>query len=217
MNEIVKTKEQVPATQDTVSAIEEWCDGEAADFAPFLKFVKGSYHFGLDDEELPLGTRLIPNMAELRVGFIKWHEGEVLEERIGLVASGKAVRREDLDRQDEQLWPCDENGKRTDPWTQVRTLPMKDEANGAEYVFTTSSMGGNRAIVHLTRNWTRGFKANVGKLPIVQLDTIKKPHKIYGWVHYPIIRLVGWKSEADLTGDTASFLNDEIPDLTGGK
>ncbi len=80
-------------------------------------------------------------------------------------------------------------------------------------------MGGNRAIVQLTRNWTRGFKANICKLPIVQLDTIKKPHKIYGHVHYPIIRLVGWKSEADLTdnkeSDTASFLNDEIPDLTG--
>ena len=95
---------------------------------------------------------------------------------------------------------------------------MKDPATGTEYVFTTSSEGGNRAVLALTRHWTRQYKANLGKLPMVEIGSNTYPHKIYGQVHYPVFKLMGWESEADLIAgkesDTASFLNDEIPDLT---
>ncbi len=220
MNAIVKRKDQVPATADeAVDAISEWCDEEGGDFAAFLKFVKGTYRYGIENDVLPLGTRLMPNMNELRVGFIKWRDGEVVKQQMGLVANKAGVKREDLDDADESLWPRDTDGKLTDPWTQVRTLPMKDPATGTEYVFTTSSEGGNRAVLALTRHWTRQYKGNLGKLPVIEIGSDTYPHKIYGQVHYPVFKLVGWESEADLIAskesDTASFLNDEIPDLTG--
>ena len=220
MNAIVKKKDQIPAINDDgVDAISEWCEEEAAGFAAYLKFVKGEYQHGMEAEVLPIGTRLVPDMRQLRAGYIKWNDGEVLDQRIGLVANREAVNREDLGDHDENLWPRDQDGTSTDPWQQVRTLPMKDPATGTEYVFTTSSQGGNRAVVMFTARWKRQYKDNIGKLPILEIGSDSYPHRTYGKVHYPVFRLVDWETEENLKNgqesDTASFLNDEIPDLTG--
>ena len=221
---VIKTKnDQLPLptiTPDGVKAISKWCDDEKK--KPFLKFVKGEFLHGMDAEVLPLGTRLVPDMARLAVGQIKWGDsGEVLEQRIGLVADYEAVRREDVGDHDEDLWPRDENGKRSDPWSPVRMLPMKNPVTCVEYVFTTSSGGGNQAIVKFTSRWRRQLDDNPGRLPVLEIGADSYPHRTYGKVHYPVFHLVGWETEEDLKNGkeraTASFLNDEIPDMAGGK
>ncbi len=75
MTDIAKTETQVPAT--LANMYTAYGLAVASDTAPFLKFVKGAYKFGTDDEDLPIGTKLIPNMPELRVGWVKWIDGKV--------------------------------------------------------------------------------------------------------------------------------------------
>lgn len=221
---IIKTKNDqltLPTvTPDGVKAISKWCDDEKQ--KPFLKYNKGEFLYGMDAEVLPLGTRLVPDMASLAVGQIKWSDsGEVVEQRIGLVADCAAVRREDVGDHDEDLWPRDEDGKRSDPWSPVRNLPMKDPNTGTEFVFTTSSGGGNQALVRFTGQWRRQYTDNPGKLPVMEIGSDSYPHRTYGKVHFPVFRLVSWETEEDLKNgkesDAAAFLDDEIPDLTGDK
>ena len=72
MNNLVKAETHVPATQGDPYAAYGATVGTDT---PFLKFVKGQFKYGADDEVLPLGTQLVPNMGELKSGFIKWKDG----------------------------------------------------------------------------------------------------------------------------------------------
>ena len=81
MNELAKTETQLPVTQDDPYA--EYGRAVSSDTS-FLKFVKGEFHFGVDDEVLPLGTRVAPNMVELKVGYIKWKDGAPVDETTSL-------------------------------------------------------------------------------------------------------------------------------------
>ena len=67
MNAITKTKSQVPTNQNDPYA--EYGRTVGTD-TPFLKFVKGEFRYGVDNEVLPLRTRLVPHMSELKAGFI---------------------------------------------------------------------------------------------------------------------------------------------------
>ena len=54
----------------------------------YITFKNGEYLFGADQEEIPLGTRFIANMAGLRIGWKHWSNRQVTDERMGLLAEG---------------------------------------------------------------------------------------------------------------------------------
>ena len=72
MNELTKTETQLPTPTDDPYAV--YARSIASD-TPFLKFIKGEFQYGVDADVMPLGTRLVPHMALLKVGYIKWHGG----------------------------------------------------------------------------------------------------------------------------------------------
>ena len=93
MNEIAKTENQVPAIAGDPYAAYGATVGTDT---PFLKFVKGQFKFGADDEVLPLGTRLVPHMSELKAGYILWKDGTPEDEAMVRIAEGKPIpQRED--------------------------------------------------------------------------------------------------------------------------
>ena len=193
MKAIAKTENQVPATQsDPYMAY-----GRAVGTdTPFLKFVKGQYKYGVDDEVLPLGTRLVPHMSELKAGFIKWKDGAPEAEVMVCIAEGKPIpQREDLGDDDRNEWETDPNGTPLDPWQMCNTLPMKDPETGQEFVFTTGSRGGIGAIGKLATKYGRQRHKQAGKLPIIEIGSSSYPHKIYGEVLYPTFKIVAWEAE----------------------
>ena len=223
MNELAKTENQVPATQgDPYTAY-----GRAVGTdTPFLKFVKVEFKFGVDDEVLPLGTRLVPHMAELKAGFIKWKDGAPEDERMVRIADGKPIpQREDLGDDDRNAWETDPNGTPIDPWQVVNTLPFKDPETGQEFVFSTGSRGGIGAIGKLATKYGRQRHKHGDKLPIIEIGSDSYRHKTYGDVPYPTFKIVAWQSEDDLIAgeassndaeldakpDAAAELDDEIP------
>ncbi len=214
MQDLAKTETQVPATQgDPYTAY-----GRAVGTdTPFLKFIKGQFKYGVDDEVLPLRTRLVPHMSELRAGFIKWKDGAPEDEVMVRIAEGKPIpQREDLGDDDRNAWETDPNGMPLDPWKEVNTLPMKDPETGQEFIFTTGSRGGIGAIGKLATKYGRQRDKQAGKLPVIEIGSDSYFHKKRSInVDFPTLKIVGWEAEADLiAGETSSVdLDAELDDV----
>ena len=188
---------------------------------PFLKFDRGRFKYGLDDDELPLGTRLVPNMGELQIGYLKWHNGEVVDEAMVRLANGfRPALRQDLGDNDRSTWEKDPQGNPIDPWSFTNTVPLKEPVAGTEYIFTTSSKGGIKAVGKLCKQFGEERLENEDKLPVVDIGSSSYRHPIYGEIPFPTFRIVEWLSEPELingadtkSGSTtaAEDLDDEIP------
>ena len=79
----------------------------------FLKFDRGVYRFGPADasEILALGTLLVVNMPEMKVGWLKWQDGEVVATDMRRLADGFHVTpRENLGDMDEDLGETNNDG-----------------------------------------------------------------------------------------------------------
>ena len=217
MTDIVKTKNQMSLNLENLDPYAAF--GIASQTAPFLKFVKGVFKFGADDETLEIGTLLVPNMDELKSGFLKWDDGEPVGELMGLVGERKIPTRSDCGDLDHALWPTDQNGDRKDPWQVVNTLPMKDINTSEQYVYTTGSHGGISAIGKLATQYSRQRIHHRDQLPVIKIGTSSYRHKAYGDVAVPTFIIVKWVSEAELISggtdgggaDLKDDLDDEIP------
>ena len=211
MTELTKTEPQLPTPADDPYAV--YARSVASD-TPFLKFVKGEFQYGADGEVLPLGTRLVPHMAELRAGYIKWHDGAPIDDAMVRVVDGKPIpEREDLGDNDRNEWELDPNGIAIDPWQACNTLPMKGLETGEEYVFTTGSRGGIGAVGKLAMAYGRQRYKHNGQLPVIEIGSDSYRHKTYGDVPYPTFKIVGWQSEKDLIagGTDEDELDDSVP------
>ena len=211
MTEVAETKTQVPAIQgDPYAAYGRAVGNDTL----FLKFVKGQFKHGVDDEVLPLGTRLVPHMAELKAGFIKWNDGAPEDEAMVRIADGKPIpQREDLGDDDRNAWETDPNGTPQDPWQVCNTLPMKEPETGQEFIFTTGSRGGVGAIGKLATKYGRQRHKQGDKLPVIEINSDSYRHKTYGDVSYPTFKIVGWEAETDLIAGEKSGDNlDEVLD-----
>ncbi len=208
--QIAKNESQLPALSDdpylrTASRV--------ATAASFLKYVKGTFIFGIDEDELALGTELVPNMAEAKIGWLKWQGGEVVDENMVPWAIGHAYR-EDLGDLDRDLWEVDDNGKAIDPWSETATVSLKNPRTSEEFTFTTSSTGGRQAVAKLVYAWRHGVTQGKSGLPVITLGSDTYKHKKFGPVHFPVFKIVRWEDEDDLIAGTANAdedLDDEIP------
>ncbi len=217
MNEIMKKKTQAPATADD-NIYTAYGRAVASDTAPFLKYVKGVYKFGTEATVLPIGTQVVPNMSELKVGYVKWVDGKVFQDETKRLCDGPPKQREELDCVEKKDWPTGQNGEAKDPWQLQNTLPMRDPETGQNFIFTTSSHGGISTIGTLSMHYGRRLKKyDDDKLPVIELGTSSYDHPAYREVFIPVFRIVGWKSEAELMGgddgdgDTGEAIDDDIP------
>ena len=53
-----------------------------------LKFSKGDFVAGIQDEEVPVGTQLIAVMSELVVGWCRWEANRPVEQVMGRIIDG---------------------------------------------------------------------------------------------------------------------------------
>jgi hypothetical protein len=204
-NELVK--------QDTAALTHFAAVAAAAQELRLLKFVKGKYYTG--DDEVPIGRQYIAHMNQLNHGWVKFEDGKVTEQRVGLVAEGfNPSKREELDSTDESQWEKDSAGKPRDPWTCQYYLALEDVDSGELVTFVTGTAGGNSAIGRLCGQFVRN--ANNGQ-PIVRLGASSYKHKSYGRVEVPDFPVVGWTGLAH-SGEAAILvpaarddMDEEIP------
>ena len=161
-----------------------------------LKFSKGDWLAGQDDEEIEKGTRLVVQMDTLSVGWVKWLGQKPVEQRMGLVIEGYAPpQRHELGDTDHQLWEIDINGKPRDPWTFTNQVIMYLESDPEElFTFSGQSKGAINAIGDLCRKYGEEMRLRPGELPVVAIGSSSYAHtnKEFGRIKVPTFELVGW-------------------------
>src|SRR2546426_814486 len=108
-----------------------------------LKFVKGDFFAGEDNDEVELGTRFVAMMPGLLNGWIKWEDGHPVTHEMGLVIEGfKAAKRDDLGDLDKSQW----EEKDRDPWQRGNYVAFVDAKTKEVYTFASGSKGGRSAL-----------------------------------------------------------------------
>ena len=151
----------------------------------------GHWVFGADQTEVEDGSQWAVNPFSFVHGFIAWGDGEVLGEKMASVSSPLP----ELDAAP----PGAKKGWETQVGMSLKCMSGEDE--GMEARFTTTSVGGKRAVQELAvAIATQVEKDQNAPVPIVTLGQEHYQHKSYGRIFTPAFGVVEWVS---LTAEAA--------------
>jgi hypothetical protein len=176
-----------------------------------IKFNKGDWAVGKEGEVLPVGTRLVPCLSSLMLGWQCWQNGEPADARMGYYVEGfKPAKRRELGDLDRELWDVGLNGEPRDPWCFVNALPFVSPNRELVYTFVTSSFGGRNAVDDLC---VEHSKSPPGKYPLIELATSSYVHskREIGRVKTPVFHIVGKVDAAPFDQVIAKTLGDRAP------
>ena len=158
----------VPVPQATppaqLTALERYGRSGGDLYGELLKFSgkTGTWTAGAQGIEIPVGTKLVAIVPEMLAGFVKWVDGELAEQAMQPITEAydpKALRAS-LGDLDPAKWPRgDDDGQPEDPWKEAAYLPLKDLEKGAKFTYSTSSVGGTRAVKHLVATYAWQLRA----------------------------------------------------------
>jgi hypothetical protein len=161
-----------------------------------LKFSKGDFLAGQDADEVKIGTRVVPIMASLQSGYIKWLDNTAVEHVMGPIAEGYVPpRRDTLGDTDESQWETDDRGEARDPWQLTNQIGMVSVDDPKDvFTFATSSRGGMGAIGELCKTYGRHMREAPDQYPVVELGVGSYQHrdKSFGRIKFPTFAIVDW-------------------------
>jgi hypothetical protein len=205
MNDIVKQANNLPIAQS---------DNPFADYADaaqstsivgkLLKFSKGDWLAGKDEDEMKDGTAFVANMAELMTGWQRWEDNKPTEQRMGKVMERYQVpARHTLGDTDREQWEVDGTGKERDPWQRTNYLLLKGESDGELYTFTTSSKGGLDAVAKLCKDYAPYLVQKPNDWPVIEIgsDSYAHPNKDFGRIKVPTFKIIGFEPKAIFAPD----------------
>jgi hypothetical protein len=162
--------------------------------ANYLKFSKGEWLLGQNGDEQTLGRKLVANMNELAIGWIRWADGKPQERRMGLLAQGfRPETRDALGYADQTEWSADADGKAVDPWTFTNELPLADPDTGEQMTFSASSKGGIGGIGNLCKAYSKEHRSRGTQVPVIELQRDSYMHPVYKKLYVPMLPIVGWR------------------------
>jgi hypothetical protein len=195
----------VPVSQSTpaqISALERYGRSAGDLYGELLKFSgkNGQWTAGAQSIEIPAGTQMVAIIPEMLAGFVKWQDGELVEQAMVPVTESydpKALRLS-LGDTDQSKWPRGDDGRPEDVWKEAALLPMKNPKTGAEYTYSTSSVGGCKAVKRLVSVYAWQIKAapetTGNHLPVVELGSRSYQHsdRKRGTIFNPVLQGVDW-------------------------
>lgn len=163
-----------------------------------LRFSKGEYLAGQDDEEIEIGTRMVLNLDSVLVGWTRWEDNKPVEQDMGpIIDAFQPKPRSQLGFTDQSEWEVDNEGKSRDPWAFGNQMLLKTVGKGAElFTYTTGSKGGLQAMGRLLEN-AMDDDSSEDNYPIIELDTDFYMHPKYKKVYVPDWKIVGWQPITD--------------------
>lgn len=163
----------------------------------FLSFKNGEWLYGMNQEVLPLGTKLAVNMLGMRIGWRRWENRQVVDDRTTLLTDRvPPLPRTALGDNDQYVWEKLE-GRPRDPWAMTMIVEMIDGA-GEKYIYSTSSFGGRKCLNELCVSFGKERRLRPAQVPIVELGADTYDHKSYGRTWEPKLGIVGWAMEDTL-------------------
>ena len=157
----------------------------------------GHWVFGADQTEVEDGSHWAVNPFSFVHGFIAWGDGEVLGEKMASVSDPLP----ELDAAP----PGAKKGWETQVGLSLKCISGED--TGMEARFTTTSVGGKRAVQELAVAIAAQVeKDQTAPVPIVTLGNEHYQHKSYGRIYTPSFGILEWVSltaDAPVVAETA--------------
>jgi hypothetical protein len=179
--------------------------------APMLKFTKQGEFALSDTDTVPEGTRCTARIDEVQFGWIRWAGNQVMERRMFRVADRQhPPLRNELGDTDKSQWEI-QDGEPRDPWQFQAVLPLTRLDTDESYSLTTGSKGGLGAINKLVRTYGNRLANGRTGLPVIELNSGKYKHSVYGWIYFPVLHIVNWTDDAGKPLSRSADLNDAIP------
>ena len=149
----------------------------------------GHWVFGADQTEAESDSTWAVNPFSFVHGFIAWGDGEVLAEKLVPVTEPLP-----------ELEAAPPGAKKGwEPQTGLSLKCISGEDTGMEARFTTTSVGGRKAVQILAVEIATQVDKDQGKpVPIVKLGKDHYTHKSYGRIYTPVFEVVEWVS---MTGE----------------
>ena len=179
----------------------EYADAVSPQFiiGDLLKFSKGDYYAGINNQTVPAGTMFTVNMDELMAGWVRWWDGKPTDHVMVRVADHiPPKKRIELGDDDETKWETDAKSREPrDPWQFTNYLPMMNE-KGELFTFTTGSRGGISAIAGLARRYANHRRRHPDVLPLIALgvDSYQHPNREFGRIKFPVFAPAGYSPKA---------------------
>jgi hypothetical protein len=174
-----------------------------------LKFNKGDYLAGQEEEEIPVGTKLVLNPEGIMTGWVKWQDQKPVEQIMGYLHEWFAPpARHTLGDTDQDQWEQDRSGPR-DPWqftiyAIMKPLKVSGKDDSNLFTFTASSKGGVGAFQKLCAAFGKEITMKKDEFPVVELGVGEYKHAEYGKVKIPVLTLAGWEHRDAFDGKVAA-------------
>ena len=145
----------------------------------------GHWVFGADQTEAESDSTWAVNPFSFVHGFIAWGDGEVLAEKLVPVTEPLP-----------ELEAAPPGAKKGwEPQTGLSLKCISGEDTGMEARFTTTSVGGRKAVQTLAVEIATQVDKDQGKpVPIIKLGKDHYTHKSYGRIYTPVFEVVEWIS-----------------------
>ena len=183
----------LPSVQSLSTALRKMESAAGPSGVVILKMDRtGHWVFGADQTEVEDGSQWAVNPFSFVHGFIAWGDGEVLGEKMASVSDPLP----ELDAAP----PGAKKGWETQVGMSLKCITGED--TGMEARFTTTSVGGKRAVQELAVEIaTQVDKDQTTPVPVVTLGKEHYQHKSYGRIFTPAFGVLQWVS---LTPDAAA-------------
>lgn len=202
-NIVTFSQANLPAVASLTTALRSLENDVTPAGVAILKMDKtGHWVYGADQTEIEDDSTWAVNPFSFVHGFIAWGDGEVLGEKMVSVSQPLP----ELDGAP----PAAKRGWETQVGLSLKCLTGEDK--GLEVRFSTTSVGGKRAVQALAVAIANQVDADQDKpVPVIYLKKEHYQHKSYGRIYTPVFEIVEWVSmdaEAS-TADTAT--EDDAP------
>jgi hypothetical protein len=164
----------------------------------------GHWVFGADQTEAESDATWAVNPFSFVHGYIAWGDGEVLAEKLVSVTEPLP-----------ELEAAPPGAKKGwEPQTGLSLKCISGEDAGMEARFTTTSVGGRKAVQALAVEIATQVEKDQSKpVPVVKLGKDHYTHKSYGRIYTPVFEVVEWVS---MTGEAeASPVAEEAAPAAG--
>jgi hypothetical protein len=195
-NIVTFSQANLPAVSSLSTALRSLENDVSPAGVAILKMDKtGHWVFGADQTEVEDDATWAVNPFSFIHGFIAWGDGDVLGEKMVSVSQPLP----ELDGAP----PAAKRGWETQVGLSLKCISGEDK--GLEVRFSTTSVGGKRAVQALAVAIANQVEADQTKpVPVIYLKKEHYQHKSYGKIYTPVFDIKEWVGmDAEASGETA--------------
>lgn len=182
-----------------LAAYEEYASSAQPQNVQYLKFAKGEFLYGMEENSVEPDERFVANMESVKRGFICWGNKQVLGEEMAPVSSGHRITKASLPDH------SDQDGE----WAEQTSIEFTALEDNELMLFKTSSFGGRASVGALTKAFIDRIKSGEKAcVPVVEMHSSYYKHKEYGRVYTPEFKIVDWLLPAGVEADEE---DDDVP------